>query len=275
MWRNIARNFKGKGFPVSRSVPILRHSFVGFSAVSLAAASLALSQPVWNDNSANSLGGVDVDLSIDPFPTLLKQSENSFVKSDHKLIASGVRSVTFLGFKVYGVGLYIPQKDESKIAKIVSEYLKSSQGSSVESLLNDKEVSQRIINDISQQVSYAVRITPVRNTDFGHLRDGLTKSILASPMTKTIKEEVGNGVEQLRQVFLGHRGSVPKNHSLWVVSDTQNVAISYESKKLVTEMGKITEPSIARVLLVLYLSNAKPLSEPLRKDFVNYVKTQV
>lgn len=225
-----------------------------------------------NDNSANSLDGIEVDSSIDPLPTTVSSAQNQFIASDHKLIASGVRSVTFLGFKVYGVGLYVASAEEGKIASTVREYLKKNEGKTVANLLNDKEISQQIIDDISKQVPYAVRITPVRNTDFGHLRDGLTKSILANPMAKTMREQVGEGVEQLRKVFQGFKGSVPKNHSLWVVSDTKNVTISYEGKESTTELGVISETSIARVLLVLYLSNAKPLSEPLRKDFVSYVE---
>lgn len=245
------------------------------SAVSLAAASLFLSGSLANDASAKSLAGVDVDSSIDPFPTTLAAKENSFIKSDHKLIATGVRSVTFISFKVYGVGLYVAAADEPKIAATVKEHLAKHPGKTVANLLDDKDISQQIVDDISNQVPYAVRITPVRNTDFGHLRDGLTKSILASPMAKTLRELVAEGVDQLRSVFSGHKGSVPQNHTLWVSSDTKNVTISYEGKKKTLEMGVIHEPTIARVLLVLYLSNAKPLSESLRKSFVSFVESQL
>lgn len=274
MWKIFTRNYTKARFLRPSSLWATRRSAFRTSAASLTAATLLLSGPVFNDNSANSLAGVDVDSSIDPFPTTVTHAQNPFIASDHKLVASGVRSVTFLGFKVYGVGLYVASSDEHKIVATVQKYLNSVEGSTVDSLLNDKEVSQQVIDEISTQVPYAVRITPVRNTDFGHLRDGLTKSILASPMAKKTKEEVSNGVEQLRLVFSGFKGSVPKNHSLWVVSNTKDVSISYEGKKLPSELGVITEPIIARVLLVLYLSNAKPLSEPLRKDFVSYVKSK-
>lgn len=258
-----------------RSAPFVsRKSLFTTSSAVGAAATVFTGSLIFNDKSVRSLEGVDVDSSIDPFPTAVTQKENKLIGSDHKLVATGVRSVTFISFKVYGVGLYVAAKDEGKIASTVKEYLQKHEGKSVADLLNDKEISQQLVDDIAQKVPYAVRITPVRNTDFGHLRDGLTKSILASPMAKTIKQEVGEGVEQLRQVFLGFKGSVPKNHTLWVISDTKNVSVSYEGKKL-TEMGVINEPSIARVLLVLYLSNAKPLSESLRKNFVSYVEGQV
>lgn len=238
-------------------------------AIALAASVTLLGSTLANDSSANSLEGVTVDSSISPFPTEIT-SKNSTVSSPHSLIASGVRSVTFVGFKVYGVGLYVSTKDEPKIATTVQQYVKK-YGRDASDLLNDKEISQEIVADISESVPFAIRITPVRNTDFGHLRDGFVKSILASPMAKTIREEVAEGIQQLRAVFLGFKGSVPKDHSMWVVSRDGKLTISYEEKEgKFKELGTVNEPSIGKVLLVLYLSSVKPLSEPLRKDFVNY-----
>ncbi|OBA21485.1 hypothetical protein METBIDRAFT_41554 [Metschnikowia bicuspidata var. bicuspidata NRRL YB-4993] len=223
-----------------------------------------------NDHSNRSLEGVAVDPSIEPFPNHIASSENTLFSSDYKLIASGVRSVTFMSFKVYGVGLYIPAKSEKTLVSVISEYLKAHPEQTAQSVLEDKTTSQELVAQICQNVPYAMKITPVRNTDYGHLRDGLTKSILANPMAKALKEEVSKGVEELRNVFLEFRGSVPKNDTLWVVSDTSETTIAHEGKSMKT-MGSVMEPVIARVLLVLYLSSAKPLSEPLRKDFVRYI----
>lgn len=238
-----------------------------FSAV--AAASLISAPHLRNDASPN-LEGVQVDNAIDPFPVTIGKG-NLPVSSEYTLIASGVRSVTFIGFKVYGAGMYVSKKDEGKIAATIRKYTAQT-GKSVADVLNDKEVSQQIVDEIATSVPYALRITPVRNTDFGHLKDGLTKSILASPMAKTMREEVATGLEQLRKVFSGFKGSVPKNHDLWVVSNTREVSINYDAN---TDMGVITEPCIARVVLVLYLSNARVLSEPLRKSFVAYAERLV
>ncbi|GEQ69313.1 hypothetical protein JCM33374_g2984 [Metschnikowia sp. JCM 33374] len=227
-----------------------------------------------NDQSTNSLDGVSVDSSIDPFPTKISGAANHLFSTDYTLIASGVRSVTFLGFKVYGVGLYIPRKSESTVVSVVAEFLKTHPGQTPQSILDDKAVSQDLVAELSEKVPYAMKITPVRNTDFGHLRDGLTKSILANPMAKRMREEVSSGVEQLREVFQGFRGSVPKNDTLWVVSDTKSTTIAHETTAANTfkTLGVVTEPVIAKVLLVSYLSSVKPLSEPLRKNFVGYVE---
>lgn len=227
---------------------------------------------VLNDASTSLLEGVTVDSSVSPFPVEL--SNSNLVGSKHNLIATGVRSVTFVGFKVYAAGLYVQASDEAKIASTVTEYLKKHELQTVDQLLNDKDLSQKLVDDISLKISYAVKITPVRNTDYGHLRDGLTKSILAHPMSKTMREEVGQGVEQLRNIFKGFKGSVAKNDNLWLVAKNDDVTVLHEAKK-VTKMGTVTEPSIKRVLLVLYLSSARPLSEPLRASFMSYVSGKV
>ena len=225
-----------------------------------------------NDVSTRSLEGVDVDSAIDPFQTSFSSEELPFLKTDHKLIASGVRSVTFLRFKVYGVGIYISAKDEPKLVRIIQEFLKEHSVTSLNSLLADKQISQQVVDKISLQVPYAVRITPIRNTDFGHMKDGLTKSILANPMAKLHREEISKAVEQLRNVFKGFKGLVPKNKTMWVVSDTKSMTL-YNTIKDIQEMGEIQEPLILRVLLVSYLSNLQPLSESLRQNFASYAST--
>lgn len=257
---SLSRTFAGS----QKSARLLSASILGASATLLFSGAI-----IGNDSSTRSLDGVDVDSAIDPIPTRISSKELPFLKTDHKLIASGVRSVTFLGFKVYGVGLYISADHEKKLSNILKAVLAEHPGKDIASILNDKELSQKAIDDISQQVPYAVKITPIRNTDFGHLKDGLTKSILANPMAKQHREEVALGVEELRNVFLGFRGSFPKNKNLWVVSDTKKISIHHNVKSEEL-MGTIVEPIIARVLLVSYLSNIQPLSEPLRKNFVGY-----
>lgn len=272
MWRQIRTLLTTTRSSAFRRAPEGRRIGFKTTAAGIGALSVALGGAlIANDKSANSLGGVTVDSSIDPFPVSFQKTHLGLFSTDYHLVASGVRTVTFLSFKVYGVGLYIPKKDEPVVRSVVEAYLKENPQLSKGALLDDKELSQRIISDISKKVPYAMKITPVRNTDFGHLRDGLTKSILANPLAKVFREEVAQGIQQLRDVFSGHKGSVPKNDSLWVVSDTKTTSIVYEGKKSNKVLGTITEPKIGEVLLVLYLSSAKPLSEPFRKSFISYI----
>lgn len=254
------RNFRSRLFPAS-VLAVLASSFV-------------LGGIVINDASARSLDGVEVDSAVDPLDVTLSPQQLPFLKSQHKLIALGIRSVTFLGFKVYGVGLYISAKDESKINSIIQELLQAHPEQTVLSLLLDRQLSQQAVDNISKVVSYAVKISPIRNTDFNHMKDGLTKSVLANPMGKEYRDEVTLGVEELRKVFQGYRGSFPKNKTLWVVSDTGSTTF-YNDVNDLRKMGTVAEPIISRVLLVSYLSSLKPLSESLRESFVSYASDLV
>lgn len=266
MWRAFrSRAFAGLRLP-RLTTPVVRNSAIAIGTSSL----LLGGSIVVNDASANSLDGVSVDDSIDPLPNKIRLSDSKILTDDYTLIASGMRTVTFLGFKVYAVGLYVPTKDAEKVRTIGLEYMKSHPTMTAVGLFDDRKITDGIINDMVTQVPYAIRITPVRNTDFSHLRDGLTKSILAHPEAKSNREEVSKGVQQLREVFDGFRGSVPKGHNLWICSAGNETVISYEGKKS-EELGVIKEPCIARIILLLYLSNNKPLSQPFRKNFVSYM----
>ena len=50
---------------------------------------------------------VVVDSSLNPFPTEIPKG---LFHNDFQLLGHGVRSVTFISFKVYGVGIYIAKK---------------------------------------------------------------------------------------------------------------------------------------------------------------------
>lgn len=216
---------------------------------------------------------VAVDSSISPFPTMLISANQTNLHTNFQLLGYGVRTVTFVNFKVYGIGLYIASEDVDKTRKILSPSYLSSFGTenhSLSELLSHPEFSTEIVSKLlNENVKFAVRICPVRNTDFNHLKDGLIKSILAHPESKDNKEIVGNGLEELRNVFSGFRGSVPKNHLLWLeILQQGKLSVSYEDpvKNKLTNMGQVNEPMISKILFLQYLSGSKPLSKPLRKS---------
>lgn len=198
-----------------------------------------------------SINSVIVDKSLTPFPTSLK---------DYKLLGYGMRQVTFLGFNVYGIGIYFNTKDSNKIKSILSHY-------DLAKDLDDAK-SVEIISQIIENTDFKIRISPVRNTDFTHLKDGFIKLILASPLKKNYGDKVNEGLDQLRDVFQPFRGSVPKNHVLLITTERGKLTITYENTKSgeIKVMGQVDEPAISKLLLLCYLSNAKPLSEALRKS---------
>lgn len=208
---------------------------------------------------------VTVDSSISPFPTSLSPEVNPNLSQKYALLGYGVRYVTFLSFKVYGIGVYIANSDIAKARRIVSEALRSDPGS-----LADPEESAKVIAKLlDEKVLFAVRICPVRNTDYSHLKDGLIKSTLAHSLSKTNRDVVGAGLDELRQVFQGRKGSVPKNHLLYLeVLKDGSLLVSYEDPKkaVVTPMGVVKEPMVGQILMLQYLSGRKPLSEELRRS---------
>ncbi|KAK6459837.1 altered inheritance of mitochondria protein 18, mitochondrial [Scheffersomyces coipomensis] len=221
------------------------------------------------DNQALSIEeSVSVDSSIDAFPLEIKQSDKKHLHQNYQMLGFGVRAVTFVGFKVYGAGIYI-SKDDIKQTKTI---LKGEDSISEEKLL-DVEQSVQIINKlVENQVRFLVRISPVRNTDFNHLKDGITKSILAHPLAKQERERMGEGLEQLKQIFQKNRGSVPKNHLLYLeVLKGGKLSITYEDpiKNRVVEMGIVEEPLVSKALILQYLSGKKPLSDSLRKSSIH------
>lgn len=227
-------------------------TLAGFTQITLQ----QLYQPVYLDDLINA---VVVDKGISPFPKLI---------GAYKMLGSGVRSVTFVGFKVYGVGIYYNKSEELALKKILRQNVAKDgdAGESLKQQLGDDEKSVALLDQLITNHEFLVRISPVRNTDFNHLKDGFIKSILAHPLTEDL-ERVNQGLDQLRQAFKGFKGSVPKNHVLVLAVNKQgHLLFKYENPttKQVTEMGVVTEPIISKLLLIGYLGHKKPLSGPLR-----------
>ncbi|EGV60387.1 Altered inheritance of mitochondria protein 18 mitochondrial [Yamadazyma tenuis] len=226
--------------------------FTGVAGALVGVQALSVYNPIYLEN----LKSVLVDNSIDPFPTKL---------SNYSMLGHGVRSVTFIGFKVYGAAIYVKDSDKSKVKSIVSE-----RGFEK---LEDVEESTELISKICDSVDFKVRICPVRNTDFNHLRDGFVKSILSNPLSKN-NAAVGAGLDELRTLFKGFKGSVPKNHILLLQTDKGKLTFTYENTKTgeIKVLGTVNEPLVSKLLLISYLSSRKPLSEPLRKSCVEGIK---
>lgn len=216
-------------------------------------------------NEPSMENSVSVDSSISPFANFLS-SEQKNLHTDYQLLGKGVRTVTFLNFKVYGIGIYVAKSDISTIKRT----LKAFKEDSIETLLNDPVKSAEVISQLlDQHVRFTVRICPIRNTDFNHLKDGLIKSILAHPKSKELRGALNEGLEELRGVFKGHRGSVPKNHALWIeLLKDGKLSFSYENTKTheLVDMGTVSKLLVGKLLFLQYLSGSKPLSRPLRES---------
>lgn len=269
-------------FSTKSQISLNSNRAVGFTAASLGLLTVALAISVSAINNSpidldvakpdalSPSDSVSVDSSIDPFATFLPQAAQSNLHTDFKLLGYGMRAVTFLGINVYGIGIYLANADVTKVKKTLTS---EASDDSVSAALSKPEASTELIGKLlDDHVRFAARICPVRNTDFTHLKDGLIKSILAHPMSKSgspVRDQVGKGLEQLREVFQGHKGSVPKNHVLWLeILQDGKLSISYQNTKdhTLKTLGQVNEPLVGKVLFLQYMSGSKPLSEPLRKS---------
>ncbi|SCU92455.1 LAFA_0F10660g1_1 [Lachancea sp. 'fantastica'] len=230
---------------------------------------------------------VMVDKSVAPFLTELGPPDFPLTTA-YTLLGFGTRSVTFVNFKVYALGLYVAKQDLSLISQILStNYLSQafvdtdaskSHSENIELALRDPVKSRTLIgNLIDGGVRMTAKITPIRNTDFNHLKEGLVKSILNHPDAKSNQEVVSRGIQQLKDAFI-RKGSVPKNDDLLVELQVNgSLQLSYRSRKSEEQvmLGRVDEPLIGRLLFSQYLSGPKPLSSTARDSFVAKVKTLV
>lgn len=219
---------------------------------------------------------IDVDNSISSFPTVIPKAE--FSSEPFELVGHGVRSVTFISFKVYGIGIYVAQKDIPKSIDILKQFAinnpilpddDNAVGVAKAIIDNPSESDQVAYDLLDNGVRFLARLSPVRNTDFNHMKDGLIKSILSGYNNADLKQQLNQGLDELRGVFSGYRGSVPKNDVLVLeMLPNGGLGICYVNQKLgeVKKMGVVTNPLIGKTLMWKYLSSTKPLSESLRKS---------
>ncbi|KAI5952484.1 AIM18 [Candida jiufengensis] len=245
----------------------------------VAISSYAISHQYWNQKiyldtqqqvqQQQQQNSIIVDSSISPFPKQI--SKSNLISQNFTLLGHGIRSVTFIGFKVYGIGIYIANSDISKASQILNSFEKNNQNPEFPALNNPTESDHIIETLLDNNIKFLIRLSPVRNTDFNHLKDGLIKSILAHPSSKTLKEQLSKGLEELRAVFSKTRGSVPKDDLLIMeILSNGEMSVNYINQKQdkIKEMGIVNEPLVGKILMQQYLSSNKPLSESLKKSCI-------
>ncbi|KAH8200068.1 hypothetical protein TruAng_005790 [Truncatella angustata] len=208
---------------------------------------------------------------------------------EYTLVGLGTRTVTFLGFEVYVVGYYIATPDIAAIQrKLVKEIhpiattLVPSERDELKRKLLDPVEGERLWLDILGDVKprSAMRIVPVRNTDFPHLRDGFVRAITAR--SQAHKEEYndelfGSAMAEFRTLF--NRGKVPAKGELILVRDERGVlTILYdegkqqkqktEDEKVLGTLGRVADERVSRALWMNYLGGKAVASEPARNNIV-------
>jgi hypothetical protein len=187
---------------------------------------------------------------------------------------------------VYVVGFYVATQDIAKLQtylvkkvnSLATTLIPSEKGTLRKSLLDaaeGEETWDTILRDAGCRSMF--RITPVKDTDFGHLRDGFVRAITARSQRDSRNygdEEFGEALKVFKNIFA--RGSVPKKKEMLLCRDqTGRLSVLYDeegTKGLRTQiMGSVGDERISRLLWLNYLAGNKVASEPARQNIINGV----
>ncbi|KAH6889693.1 chalcone-flavanone isomerase-domain-containing protein [Thelonectria olida] len=205
--------------------------------------------------------------------------------TEFTLVGLGTRTVTFIGIEVYVVGFYVATQDIAKlqsylVKKInnVATTLIPSEKEALRKALKDGTESEETWNEIFKDAGCrtAFRITPVRDTDFPHMRDGLVRAIQARSGGNPAynDEEFGTAMKTFKHMF--QRGLVPRAKELLMVRDasgrlsiTFDAGESWAPNKSI--LGTVDDERLSRLLWLNYLGGKKVASEEARENIINGV----
>lgn len=230
-----------------------------------------------------------------PFPKTIKLfDEKAKGPIEYDLLGVGVRTVSFLSFHVYALGIYIASEDKQLARSILKSAMNQYPSQDFETVLRDVEAGPKVIAHLlSHGVRLDLRIVPVRNTDFGHLRDGFVRGILNHPYYKqmstnpaipkddpayiTMMENIGKGINDFKVAF-SRKLSVPKYNILHLRRENDgSLDICYYKGKSEADaervhLGSVAEPHVSTILFLHYLTGKSPASETARTTVVQGLK---
>ncbi|EST05176.1 Chalcone isomerase [Kalmanozyma brasiliensis GHG001] len=187
-----------------------------------------------------------------------------------KLAGLGVRTVSFLSVRVYVAALYIDESHPSPPMPASGSL----------------EEHMRTLLDAG--VPVIIRIVPVRNTDFNHLRDGFVRALQARLKKALKSESVPREVEvQFEEDIRGvkesmPKGSVPKGSALDVViapmekgkPSRMGLTFEYEGQtyggKVESNVAKLEDKyqgfTVGRELVLAYFADKGEISPKFKRS---------
>ncbi|KAK9478348.1 chalcone-flavanone isomerase-domain-containing protein [Lipomyces japonicus] len=207
------------------------------------------------------------DTSVEPFSRTIVIDDKKYA-----LLGLGVRTVSFLKIHVYAVGVYVAEDDLDKLISVVKN---DSKDGDVRNALFESN-SILIESLLEHNIKIGLRIVPVRNTDFSHLRDGFIRSINQTLKIKgsySADVDASEGVTQLRSLF-SRKKSVPKNGELLLVKNDQGeLQCSYADGRHPNKehLGDVKDSIVINALFLHYLTGPNAASEQARLTFIDSV----
>ncbi|EAU93419.1 hypothetical protein CC1G_04398 [Coprinopsis cinerea okayama7 len=212
------------------------------------AASVAYARPVHLDAGESAPVVVDPATNIE-FPKAITVQANTKLPP-LSLVGVGVRTVSFIGIKVYSVGFYADLNNPNlKIPKEMSP--------------EDK------VREIIKNTACVVRIVPTRSTSYTHLRDAFMRALQGrlavakkeGTITEQQEFEAGGPMRKLKSIFpiapLGKH--VPLDMYLAAPTPGKPRALVFR------DLGAIENDWVATELVLHYFEGDGP-SPPLKKS---------
>lgn len=213
-------------------------------------------------------------------PTLIVPA-SMLSDTEYTLVGLGTRSVSFLSINVYVLGYYIATADiaelQARLVKRVSPIastLVSTEKDDLRAKLLDAVEGEEIWQGLLKSGVPArsmIRVVPVRDTDFPHLRDGFVRAIQAREGHAT-DEQFGEAMREFKRIF--NRGKVPKQKEMLMLRDRDGkLTLVYDEGKSQGRqlLGTVDDERISRALWMNYLAGKKVASEEARKNIVDGV----
>ncbi|KNZ46508.1 chalcone-flavanone isomerase [Puccinia sorghi] len=203
-------------------------------------------------------------------PTLLHINDSEPLR----LIGLGLRTVSFLSIKVYLASFYADQPILRALRVVPGwdDHLTKDKLLSVSHTQPQNQIRGEALfrNLLAAPAHFAIQITPVRNTDFTHLRDGFCRALTArlklASQNGTISEpeleKASLSINTFRS-FFPSGVSVPQGKSMTLIrTASQALVVEYDGNKL----GELHDPIIARELFLAYFADHDPISTKLKES---------
>lgn len=216
-------------------------------------------------------------------------SINANEGTEFSLVGLGTRTVTFLGIQVYVVGFYVATQDVAKlqhylvkkINPLATTLIPSEKDALRKSLLDaaeGEETWDAILRNAGCRSAF--RITPVKDTDFHHLRDGFVRAVTGRSQRDSKQfgdEGFGAALKEFKALF--NRGSVPRKREMLLCRDEAGkLTVMYDAQGLGDKkgvrneiMGTVADERVSRLLWLNYLAGKNVASEGARQNITEGV----
>lgn len=227
---------------------------------------------------------VMVDPAISAFPKRMGPPQWPLA-TQYDLLGKGVRCVSSITFKAYGLGIYMAAEDKHLVAEVLdSKFLSQAfidnavpslpaktHQENLRAALNDPAKAPVLINNLLDGgIRLMAKNTPIKAGSFKLLMDGTRKSILKNPDSQTQdKERLEAGFQELHNCFRSVKGLVARDDDFFIeLNKDCSLCLSYYTKKRdeFVILGTVKEPLIGKLLFAHYLAGVDPPSLEVKQE---------